>query len=329
MSLSNTLSAASTLIGYIGTEVATTDCFNRVLWPQRSYNNFSLRNAWIPALLMPLGGPLYTAALKTVDTFLRNGLFLRPNLGNMLGTAFFPDSGMHYHLYEDGVRSREAQVRNGIWVQVLQEMPMIAERMEKKVEGQVEDGSQKRGHIRQLTPVNHLILSPARAEKPPPNVRMRRFSIDQDIGAVTLRTIVAIITTEITGVSVAIAVAVIWRSAFMVLWLVPLVLKLITTTQTSGETPTTTNFLITSGQGFHIIEGPPHIVLQFFRHYGHPRRSQWNERVQIAVVFAFGLNFPVGLVVSIMCMPTTLQCVWTGYVLYATLAIGRAYTDPA
>ncbi|GKZ51435.1 hypothetical protein AbraIFM66951_005782, partial [Aspergillus brasiliensis] len=72
--LSTTLSASSTLIGYIGTEVATpSNTFHRLLWPQRHYNNFSLRNSWKPALLMPLGGPLHTAALKTIDQFFENG----------------------------------------------------------------------------------------------------------------------------------------------------------------------------------------------------------------------------------------------------------------
>ncbi|PYH88868.1 hypothetical protein BO71DRAFT_124301, partial [Aspergillus ellipticus CBS 707.79] len=113
--LSTTLSAASTLIGYIGTEVATTSNFHRVLWPQRSYNNFSFSNAWKPALLMPLGGPLHTAALKTIDQFFTNGLFQGPDLGHMLGTAFFPDSGEEYQVFENGVGVRVAKVRNGLW----------------------------------------------------------------------------------------------------------------------------------------------------------------------------------------------------------------------
>ncbi|PYH88583.1 hypothetical protein BO71DRAFT_435621 [Aspergillus ellipticus CBS 707.79] len=171
----------------------------------------------------------------------------------------------------------------------------------------------------------------------------RVICVEGDIGTVTLRTVVGIVMTEITGVGVAVAVAVVWRTGWMVLWLVPLVLKLISamcsvpreglvlddgdvvrdraTAEKGGRGVVTKKFLITSGHGFQIIEGPPRIVLQFFRHYGHPRRSRWNEIVQIAVVVAFGLNFPVGLVVSVMCMPLGLQCVWTGYVLYVTVVM--------
>lgn len=289
---------------------------------------------------MPLGGPLHKAALDTVDRFFENGLFRGDRLGHMLGTAFFPDSGMKYQMYENGAFQREAQVRNGIWVRMLKEMPMIPDDPLKGAHAEQEDGRNTRTVVRQKTTVSHLTLSPRTGKETTAPL------IDNDTGPITLRTVMAIITTELTGIGVAVAVAVIWRSAFMVLWLLPLILKLIsamtavpreplilnkratmkTPAQTTEEkktnnVPWTKKFSITTGQGFQVIEGPEDIVLPFFRHYGHPDRSRWREIIQITVVVALGLTFPVGLICSLIWMPIGLQYVWTGYVLYVTMVM--------
>jgi hypothetical protein len=39
------------------------------------------------------------------------------------------------------------------------------------------------------------------------------------------------------------------------------------------------------------------------------------------MVIAFGINFPVRLVVLILSMPVPLQCMWTGYGLYVTIML--------
>ncbi|RAL03707.1 uncharacterized protein BO80DRAFT_268266 [Aspergillus ibericus CBS 121593] len=339
--LPTTLSAISTLIGYIGTEVATPHTtFHRILWPQRAYNNFqfpssssssslSLRNIFIPALLMPLGGPLHTAALKTIDQFFARGLFLGPEMGGMLGTAFFPDQGGEYHLPGGGV----GKVRNGVWVRVLERVGLGGGRCQRRSisGGGVEGGKVRK--VRQKTWVNRLVLSVHQG--PGKGVKKKKVvCVEGDVGPMTGRILAGIVLTEITGIGVAIAVAVVWRSAWMVLWVVPLVLKLVSAGcwvpregvvvedgGGCGSGKETKRYMVTSGHGFQIIEGPPQMVQQFFRHYGHPRRSRWQELVQIAVVIAFGLNFPVGLVVSTMWMPIGLQCVWTGYVLYVTMVM--------
>ena len=59
----NVLGALGTLIGYLGSEVATGVLFERLLWPQRFYNGISTSNAWKLALFMPMGGPMHKAAL--------------------------------------------------------------------------------------------------------------------------------------------------------------------------------------------------------------------------------------------------------------------------
>ncbi|GKZ25198.1 hypothetical protein AbraCBS73388_000649 [Aspergillus brasiliensis] len=203
------------------------------------------------------------------------------------------------------------------------------------------------GKVRQKTWVSRLVLtvegsSVLRLEGKQRVGVKKVVCVDGDIGPITLRVIAGIVMTEITGIGVAVAVVVIWRTAWMVLWLVPLVLKLVSAvccvpreplvvtdddvpgvgaTGEKREREGVKRFLISSRHGFQVIEGPARLVQQFFRHYGHPRRSRWNELVQIGVVIAFGLNFPVGLVVSTMWMPIGLQCVWTAYVLYVTIAM--------
>jgi fatty acid desaturase len=123
-------------------------------------------------------------------------------------------------------------------------------------------------------------------------------SIEGDIDAVTLRTFLAIITSEITGVAVSIVVATVWKPAWIILWLAPLLLKLIAacfavprhrfTPEPLAEegdqgeeedNPPRGSFYLENGQGFQIIEGPIHIVRPFFRHYGHPKRQRWSELV--------------------------------------------------
>ena len=68
---------------------------------------------------MPMGGPLYKTALHVLDRLYRNGLFKGPNLGNMLGTVFFRDSGLRYTLHESPNKPEKEYVRNGIWVRAV------------------------------------------------------------------------------------------------------------------------------------------------------------------------------------------------------------------
>ena len=62
-----TTNALGTVLGYIGAEAATDAIFKRLLWPQGSYSDFNIKNSFKMALLLPSGGPLYKAALQTLD----------------------------------------------------------------------------------------------------------------------------------------------------------------------------------------------------------------------------------------------------------------------
>ncbi|GAQ09188.1 hypothetical protein ALT_6509 [Aspergillus lentulus] len=149
----------------------------------------------------------------------------------------------------------------------------------------------------------------------------RPVSIEGDIDAVTLRTILAIIASEITGLAVSII-------------LMPLVLKLLAAcfavplqrftpeklAEEDEEDLPRASFYLENGQQLQIISGPSHIIRPFFRHYKHLKRQRWNELVQIAVVIVFGVNFPLGSSFPLYACPP-FQCMWTGYTLYVTIAL--------
>ncbi|MCJ1371180.1 hypothetical protein MMC20_002395 [Loxospora ochrophaea] len=331
--LASALSAIGGLIGYVGTEIPTDYTFERLLWPQRFYNGFCLTNSWKVALFMPMGGPMHKAALHALDVFYKKGLFKGYTLGHMLGTAFFADTGMSYQIHRLGSKPVTKGVRNGLWVRAINEMPMPYE-SELLTKPHPEDGAPLLDRVRQRITVSQLALL---SRKPLPSSKeIPGAEIPHESGPCAPRIYLAIFTSEISGVICAIVVGTVWKSAFMVLWLIPLFLKLIsgvfaldredlappTRSSTNGLAPRATLFEVANtGNGFQVIEGDESVILQFFRHYGHPIRCRSKEIVQIGVTVSFGLLFPIGLLCSILWMSTQLQCLWLGYQLYATVAM--------
>lgn len=321
------ISALGTIIGYIGSEAATEDVFERLLWPQRFFNAFSWQELVEIGLLNPMGGPMHKAALNTLDKFQQSGLFKGRNLGNMLGTAFFHDTGLKYKLHDPppGSTGKE-HVRNGLWVQAIARIPLTAQSQK----GQnPESGVTPPKLVRAKSVVNFLELSYVHG-----NADLAK-TVKCDTGSPSCRTLLAIVWSEITGLAVGGLVLGCWRSYFSFFWFLPLALKLLSATFTiqresllpkpSGHEANieeTKRFEVnTHGHGFLVIEGKESAVLQFFRHYGHPIRNRARELTQISIVVAFGLAFPIGLMCSIIWMPIGLQYVWLGYQLYATLAM--------
>ena len=122
-SSSNILSALGAIIGDIGAGIVPEDIYERLLWPQRFYNGFTARHILVLALLMPMGGPLHTAALNVIDRVFQNDLFRGDCVAHMLGTAFFSDSRLEYEVVDtQGVVQKK--VRNGLWVSVLAQLPI-------------------------------------------------------------------------------------------------------------------------------------------------------------------------------------------------------------
>ncbi|KAH0536391.1 hypothetical protein FGG08_006741 [Glutinoglossum americanum] len=325
------LSALGTVIGYIGSEAAPEHLFQRLLWPQRFYNEITTFHDVIEvAFLMPMGGPLYKASLKTLDRFFVNGLFRGSELGHMLGTAFFHDSKLEYTLHINGTQSRE-HVRNGLLVEAVSLMEIPSEN---PTSTNIEACS-KPAKIRSRIAVSTLRITNDSGHK-----RLLSHQIGNETGAVTLRIYAALLLSEFAGLVTGVVVLCIWRSSFASLWFIPATLKLlnafftiprqhmITVPASDTVNESESKFEIYLPQhGFLVVEGNTSLILQFFRHYGHPVRGRFREVVQIITVVGFGLVFPVGLFCSVVLMPTELQYVWLCYQLYccASLYIYRYY----
>lgn len=316
--------ALGSIIGYLGAEVAEATIFERLLWPQRFYNDFNLTICIKLALLMPMGGPLHRAALQTLDAFNENGLYLGSRRGDMLGTAFY--SQLPFKYFARSIVNEEdmaKEVRNGFWVEVLRSVP-------KKTK------SDPPGVERAVQPVHRLKLQAAVAND--------KIGVIISEDAVSWRSFAGICSSELSAVAISIAIGVDRRSIWLACYLcVPLLLKFLAVCVSVHRDPIQTDTVIPQhdtppsspqteifqieerpGVGYSIIEGPDPVVQQFFRHFGHPKRKlKWDrfrEVASIIIVYAFVLYFPAGLV-SLLWMDPTTQYYWLGYQIYTIIAM--------
>ncbi|CAG8953822.1 hypothetical protein HYFRA_00006714 [Hymenoscyphus fraxineus] len=349
----STNNALGTLIGYVGAEAATNEIFERLLWPQRFYNDFGWHNIIRMTLFLPMGAPLHKAALATLIQIHKNGLFRGHEQGHMLGSPFFYDSRISYlaHNCFDIDKPEKDLVRNGLWLRAIANFPLPSTT---KLDGSrsVETGLRDAGipgqhRIRAINRVSHLRISV-------PDYKPHTSEIiGNETGRTTLKNYFALLATEFTGVLTGITVAIVWKTGFMLLWFAPLILKVVSAylavSRGSLEVPPQIQFSGPTGpendltplseklqdtsltnkkfeihdtlNGFLVIEGDENIILQFFRHYGHPIRNRFREVSQIIIIVAFGALFPIGTICSILWMPIGLQYTWLAYQLYATLAM--------
>lgn len=327
---SQNLNALGTLIGYIGAEAATVHLFERLLWPQRFWNRLTPRTAVLMALLMPMGGPLHKAALQTLDEFFDRGLFRGVRQGHMLGTAFFRDSQLGYTVWSCGEAVEQEFVRNGLWLRALAQMEM-AEILPKE-DKSTEAAMAPKRPLRAKTSLSHLVLESSTEMRPED-----RPVIQNDTGPPSASVYAGVFISELTGVCMGTFVACIWKSWIAILWFMPVILKLISTfwsisredlvhpslsiADQKAEEPRKMFEIYDPHHGLFIIEGHESVVLQFFRHYGHPVRNRFREVLQFAIIICLGLVFPMGLVISVLWMPDGMQYLWFGYQLYTTLTM--------
>ncbi|RDW81865.1 hypothetical protein BP6252_02977 [Coleophoma cylindrospora] len=333
--------ALGTLLGYVGAEAATQNLFERLLWPQRFYNGFSLSKLPQVALMMPMGGPLHRAALSTLDILFTNGLFQGHQRGHMLGSPFFANTDTKYTVYEsaDITRGEKEEARNGLWLRVVGNIPIpLPETRARREDEYVEIG--RLPVIRSYVRVSHLRIGiPTR--KPD-----RDLIIETDTGPANLRIYIALVSSELVGIITTVVVLIIWRSYFVLLFIAPVCLKLLSAVfavprehiqvpkryspprlaeaSEKLRVPETTlkKYEIHGlSHGFLLIEGEDNHILQFFRHYGHPIRNRSREFVQFIIIISFALIFPVGLLCSLLWMPLGVQYAWLAYQLYATVAV--------
>ncbi|KAI3391115.1 hypothetical protein diail_7938, partial [Diaporthe ilicicola] len=336
--LGNVFGAFGTVLGYIGAEAATSRVFESLLWPQRSFSNFRLSQTPWRALLRPMGGPMHKAALKTFDVMYGHDLFNGPNQGHMLGTAFFPELQWSYTMHGQGLDAGHTEpLRNCIWARAMSLVPMFNPNPKVGSSTGDEEAALKRPHgegdiVRARFRVNHLTITKATARD---KQNVRTFVHESPQG-IEFRTVMAIFASELTAVATAVFVATFFHTPWALVWIVPLILRLISLllavereglAKLTSSTPATDphcDFEVHSPEtqpNFLLMTGPPAIVLQFVRHYGHPKRNRFREVVQLSVVVAFACLFPLELACSTIWMSVPVQNTWLCYQLYCVLAM--------
>jgi hypothetical protein len=326
-SSNNAINALGSVLGYIGAEAATETTFTKLFWPQRAYAHYQPRHLLQLGLFCPAGGPLYKAALGMLDAALKNGLFKGRDQGHMLGTAFFPDSGCQYTLKSTDPKwpSHMEASRNNIWARVATclRFPHVAWRTDDEKKAPFAQSTRVRARV----VVCHLTLSVKPITK---SFGSSGMDVERESDTLSAAIIFGILTTELTGILFTSLVAIVWKSWFAILWLLPLLLKLLSltaavkrqhlnlaSTQQPSSVAQSFEVRLPAETGtFLVVTGPPALVLQFFRHYGHPERNRFCEVIQLGIAVAFGCLFPVGLVCSVAGMPSPIQYLWVSYQIY-------------
>lgn len=327
--------ALGSVIGYLGGEAAEPGIFERLLWPQRFYNDIGLFNLLKICIFMPMGGPVHSAALKTLDKFRDNGLYYGSHQGNFLGTGFYPDSRMKYHHRSGSDPTKHKDVRNGLWLEVLLRVrPHIAVKPAVALDDDEDKGEPGKPFKprRTIQLVYHLQLRGSnymKAKKLHPDA-----VFVQEDKVLAWRVLLGVFASELSSLGLAISLGVYEHLDWLAVYLcVPLLFKFLAVLcsiiredleEIDDEETTTSQIEIfeidMADHNYMIIESPARILLQFFRHYGHPRRSRWSEISSILLVYGFVLYFPAGLV-SLLWMDPTIQYIWLGYQIYAIMAM--------
>ncbi|KAK6353899.1 hypothetical protein TWF730_008321 [Orbilia blumenaviensis] len=334
--------ALGTIVGYLGTEVASSSIFDRLLWPTR-YNNYNPARPtsllWI-ALFMPMGGPIHKAAIEALDKFVANDLWGGRLIGDMLGTAFYGDCGYHYIPHgrhsgaAEGLDKKDA--RNAFWATVLKLVPWrkLVDKPQ-VIEG---DGNEQQ-NIRAYCPVFELELTRVTGERK----EQPRADVTGDIGPLKLRYVIGILVSEVITIAFGIATAVAWKSPFAAWYFAPLLLKLLALLFHIRREPVqppslgknsnenTVIFQMSAGQNScFLISGPKDLIYQFCYHYGHPFRNQraalnhigdrTREVISMFTTIGFVFVYPAGLIAFIFAS-ADIQWVWLGYQIAAMISM--------
>ncbi|KAI0179928.1 hypothetical protein GGR52DRAFT_219450 [Hypoxylon sp. FL1284] len=333
--VNNIFGALGSVLGYVGAEAATALTFERLLWPQRFYSNFKPSSIIPITLLTPMSGPLHKIGLIAMDRIFQHGLLKGAHQGHMLGTSFFPEQGWTYTMYGDDTDSvvHKESIRNCLWTRAISYMkmpPIINSPVSVGTPGSMEKGAPQ--ILRARITVSHLTIAPATPAEKESTIPF----VSEDSKTPSLRVFLGILCSELTGVVTAIIVLAKWRSAWAALWVLPLFIRVLSavfavhreelipsTSSTSSDDPWH-KFEVHCPQSdgnFMLLSGPPTLVLQFFRHYGHPKRDRFREVLQLMTVVLFICLFPMELLCSIVWMPLEIQYVWLGYKMYVVLAM--------
>ncbi|KAJ9653652.1 hypothetical protein H2198_007203 [Neophaeococcomyces mojaviensis] len=333
---SNVFGGFGAVLGYIGAEAATPAVFERLLWPQRFLSGFDIASAPWLAILMPMGGPLHKAALQCLDTAFTYGLFKGPQQGHMLGTSFFSQKSWTYtmHANDGAIESHTEPVRNSLWTGALSQMaiPVLETSPLRNSDASAEKRMTPVAPFRAKVAVSHLTLTSATL----PERQSKMPLVSEAVDTPSLRIILGLFTTEATAICLSIALALSRRTLWSLFFLAPLFLRLLSALFSVHREPLVPHdstvikderwqdFEIhcpSSEGSFMLITGPPSVVLQFFRHYGHPVRNRFRELLQLCIVVMYGCYFPIGLLCSVCWMPIDIQYAWLSYQIYVVLSM--------
>jgi hypothetical protein len=207
---------------------------------------------------------------------------------------------------EEEYESHTDSIRNFFWARVLMrvQMPVV-----NPVPGNASEESLEKGIPRPPRPlrakvaVSHLTLTRATDEDKASSLPF----VSEHTERPGLRVFLTICFTELTGICVAIGLFIIYHSPWSAMWLVPLSLRLLSVMFTLDREPLLSQFASLDDESpcqfeihcpqpqgiFMLLTGPPPLVLQFFRHYGHPARNRSREVFQIIIIVLFAALFPL------------------------------------
>ena len=337
--------APAAIIGYVGSEAAEEYVLERLVWPQRFNRNLSVRAALQQSLLMTIGGPIHKASLKALDVLRTNGLYRGACRGHMLGTVFFKDFHItHFRRSNQKQRNIPEPSRNGFWIRILQQIDVDKHVRLELPKMDLESSEARNDFFRSTQAVRHLKLDVVSAgKKPTPGI------VCVNEGRSDLVVVANVILSEFASLLTFLIAAIMLRDWLLSIYmLLPLAIKLlfmvfsvrreglmtqkrlemVAKKEDSSLSKSEAFEVVDREHEFMIVEGPQPVVVQFFRHYGHPIREnpshligdRLREVAAISLIVCLFLYFPVGLVMT-QWLNEEVQYVWLGYQLYAVIAM--------
>lgn len=336
--------ALTAMVGYIGAEVAEECLLERLLWPQRFNNDLDFWVSLQQSFLGTHGGPLHKAALKTLENLRAKGLYAGPCRGYMLGTVFFSELKIvHFQRCNQERMHLPEKSRNGFWIQVLRNVD-ADKHVTFRLPKQDAESNQPNKAYQSLQPVYHLKLGlPSNDQEPD----TKDIFVNED--SISLAVIINTVLSELISVLTSLIFGLKLKYLLFCFYaLISLLLKLlligfsvrrgglmskqdlqkVADNEKTDMTMTEAFEVADPNHKFMVIEGPQPVIVQFFRHYGHPIRdgnSLWaGDRVRDVACMVFVccsfLYFPVGLLIAQWSAENT-QCLWLGYQLCAIVAM--------
>ena len=324
------IAALGTIIGYIGSEVVDEEIFERLLWPERFYNNASLRTLLEFAVFFPMGGPLHSAAIHALISLRKSKTYLGARQGHMLDTPFYTDLQTKYYARSHETESKIAkEARNALLIRILR---LVNSQPNKVHRSSPPSDSESQPEIRTTIFIQHLKIRYATNAD---LTNKKYFHISESF---SWRTVVGLVCSELSALILAPIVGFRLGSWFGFWFCTPLFLKIVAAVFRVRREPlkihrddsTSCIFeAVENDRWFFVIEGPETLIRQFFRHYGHPKRDtrgvmigdRINEVVSMMTIVLFGTIFPVGLLAVTLWLDVNVQFTWLGYQLWVSLVM--------